>query len=51
MRIFDCHSHWGTKRGYLFRTAEQLGQQEKIWGTKADYFSEEAQADYLRLND
>ena len=50
MKIFDCHSHWGTKRGYLFRTAEQLGQQEKIWGTKADYFSEEAQADYFRKN-
>lgn len=50
MKIFDCHSHWGTKRGYLFRTAEQLAQQEKIWGTKADYFTEQEQADYFRKN-
>jgi predicted TIM-barrel fold metal-dependent hydrolase len=50
MKIFDCHSHWGTKHGYLFRTAEQLAQQEKIWGTKSDYFSDEEQADYFRKN-
>ena len=50
MKIFDCHSHWGTKRGYLFRTAEQLAQQVKIWGTKPDYFSDEEQADYFRKN-
>jgi uncharacterized protein len=50
MKIFDCHSHWGTQRGYLFRTAEQLAQQEKIWGTKPDYFSDEEQADYFRRN-
>ena len=29
MKILDCHSHWGTKRGYIFRTEEQLAQQEK----------------------
>jgi predicted TIM-barrel fold metal-dependent hydrolase len=50
MKIFDCHSHWGTKRGYLFRTTEQLAQQEKIWSTRPDYFSDEEQADYFRKN-
>jgi hypothetical protein len=34
MKIFDCHSHWGTKRGYIFRTDEELAQQERIWKTK-----------------
>jgi predicted TIM-barrel fold metal-dependent hydrolase len=48
MKIFDCHSHWATQRGYLFRTEEQLAQQEKIWGTKASYFTEDEQADYFR---
>ena len=41
MRIFDCHSHWGTERGYIFRTEEQLAQQEKIWKTKATFLSDE----------
>ena len=50
LRIFDCHSHWSTKRGYLFRTEEQLAQQQKIWGTKATYFTEDEQADYFRQN-
>ena len=48
MRIFDCHSHWGTKRGYIFRTEEQLAQQEKIWKTKATFFTEQEQIDYFR---
>jgi uncharacterized protein len=48
MKIFDCHSHWGTQRGYLFRTPEQLAQQQKVWGTPATYFSEDEQADYFR---
>src|SRR6266511_5194583 len=50
MKIFDCHSHWGTRRGYIFRTEEQLAQQEKIWQTKVTFFSEEEQADYFRRN-
>ena len=48
MKIFDCHSHWGTKRGYIFRTEEQLAQQEKIWKTKATFFTEQEQVDYFR---
>ena len=48
MKIFDCHSHWGTRRGYIFRTEDQLAQQEKIWKTKAIFFTEQEQVDYFR---
>jgi predicted TIM-barrel fold metal-dependent hydrolase len=47
-KVFDCHSHWGTKRGYLFRTEAELAQQQKIWGTKAAFLSEDEMADYFR---
>jgi predicted TIM-barrel fold metal-dependent hydrolase len=50
MRIFDCHSHWGTERGYIFRTPIELAQQEKIWGTKPAYQTEAEMADYFRQN-
>jgi len=50
MRIFDCHSHWGTQRGYLFRTAAELARQEAIWKTQVRYYTEEEQAAYLRKN-
>jgi hypothetical protein len=50
MQIFDCHSHWGTKRGYIFRTEEQLVQQEKIWKTKASFFTEAEMVAYFRKN-
>jgi len=49
-RFFDCHSHWGTKRGYIFRTEAELAQQEKIWNTKADFFTEAEMMDYMRSN-
>jgi uncharacterized protein len=48
MRIFDCHSHWGTERGYLFRTPEERAQQKKIWKTEPTFFSEEEMVDYFR---
>ena len=51
MKIFDCHSHWGTKRGYIFRTEEQLAQQEKIWKTKVDFFTDQEMVDYFRKHD
>lgn len=50
MNIIDCHSHWGTQRGYLFRTPEELARQEKIWKTPVRYFTEEEQAAYFRKN-
>src|SRR6188474_2344795 len=49
-KLFDCHSHWGTKRGYLFRTEAELAQQEKIWKTKATFWSEDEMANYFRQN-
>jgi predicted TIM-barrel fold metal-dependent hydrolase len=50
MKIFDCHSHWGTKRGYIFRTEEQLAQQAKIWKTEVSFFSDQEMVDYFRKN-
>ncbi len=50
MKIFDCHSHWATEKGYLFRTLEERAQQERIWRTPAKIFSEAEQADYFRAN-
>jgi predicted TIM-barrel fold metal-dependent hydrolase len=49
-RIFDCHSHWGTRRGYIFRSDAELAQQEKIWKTKATFFSDEEMTGYFRDN-
>jgi predicted TIM-barrel fold metal-dependent hydrolase len=48
VRIFDCHSHWGTRRGYIFRTDAQRAQQEKIWKTKPTFLSEEEMTAYFR---
>jgi predicted TIM-barrel fold metal-dependent hydrolase len=51
MRIFDCHSHWATRKGYLFRTEEDLASQERIWKTKPEYLTEQQMAAYFRQND
>lgn len=50
MNIFDVHSHWGTRRGYIFRTDEQLAQQEKIWQTKVSFFTDDEMVAYFRRN-
>jgi len=50
MRIFDCHSHWATRKGYIFRTERELAQQVNVWGTKPEYMSEDEMADYFRRN-
>jgi len=47
-RIFDCHSHWSTKRGYFFQSPEALESQRKIWGTAAAYDSEDEMAAVFR---
>ena len=47
-RIFDCHSHWATEKGYLFRTERERAQQEKIWRTPFQLFGEDEQAAYFR---
>jgi predicted TIM-barrel fold metal-dependent hydrolase len=50
LRVFDCHSHWGTRRGYIFRTEAELARQESVFKTKPVYMTEEEQAAYLRAN-
>jgi predicted TIM-barrel fold metal-dependent hydrolase len=50
MRIFDCHSHWSTRKGYVFQTDEELKNQERIWGTKASFQTEDEMADTFRRN-
>lgn len=50
MRLFDLHSHWGTKRGYVLQTAEELARQEKTWGSKPRYDTEDEMAAYFRKN-
>jgi predicted TIM-barrel fold metal-dependent hydrolase len=50
MRIFDLHSHWGTERGYVLRSADALAQQKQTWNSTASYDTEEEMAAYLRQN-
>src|SRR5437016_3515671 len=50
MRIFDCHSHWSTRRGYVFQTDEEVANQERIWGTKAGFQTEDEMAATFRRN-
>jgi uncharacterized protein len=47
-RIFDVHSHWGTRRGYPFQTPEELAQQERVFKSKPRYVSEAEMADHFR---
>ncbi len=49
-KLFDLHSHWGTKRGYPLRTEEELAQQEKTWRSSPKYVTEEEMTDYFRKN-
>ena len=50
MKIFDCHSHWATEKGYIFRTEAERAQQEKVWRTPFRLFGEDEQAEYFRKN-
>lgn len=50
MKLFDCHSHWSTRRGYVFQTEEELNNQERIWGTKATFQTEDEMANTFRKN-
>lgn len=51
MKIFDLHSHWGTERGYVLRSADALAQQKQTWNSTARYDTEEEMAAYLRANE
>jgi len=48
MKMIDIHSHWGTKRGYVLRTDEELAQQKKTWNSEPKYATEDQMADYFR---
>jgi uncharacterized protein len=50
MRLFDLHSHWGTKRGYVLQTPEELARQQQTWGSTPRYDTDEEMADYFRRN-
>lgn len=50
MRIFDCHSHWSTDRGYIFQTEEARASQARIWGTEAHIETEQEMTATLRRN-
>lgn len=50
MRVFDLHSHWGTRKGYRLRTDAERAQQPKVWKSTATYVTEREMADYFRKN-
>lgn len=50
MRLFDCHSHWSTRKGYVFQTEAELKNQERIWGTKASFQTEDEMVATFRKN-
>lgn len=51
MKVFDCHSHWGTAKAHIFRTPEELARQEKIWRTQGRYWTEGEMMDFMRANE
>lgn len=48
MRLFDLHSHWGTRRGYVLQTPEELAQQKHTWNSTPKYDTEDEMAAYFR---
>ena len=50
MRLFDVHSHWGTRRGYVLRSEAALAQQAKTWRSEPKYDTEDEMAQYLRAS-
>ena len=48
--FFDCHSHWSTERGYIFQDPVARANQEKIWGTTAEFQTEQEMTDTFRKN-
>jgi predicted TIM-barrel fold metal-dependent hydrolase len=50
MEVIDLHSHWGTERGYVLRTAEALAQQKHTWNSTPKYDTEEEMAAYFRAS-
>jgi len=48
VRLFDLHSHWGTRRGYPLRTPAALAQQRRTWNSEPAYETEEEMAACMR---
>ena len=48
MKLFDLHSHWGTRKAYVLRTEAELAQQRRTWNSDPKYVTEQEMADYLR---
>jgi hypothetical protein len=48
MKLFDVHSHWGTRKGYVLRTEADLAQQRRTWNSDPKYATEQEMTDYLR---
>lgn len=48
MKLIDMHSHWGTERGYVLRTAGELAQQKKTWNSEVRYHTDQEMTDYFR---
>lgn len=48
MKIFDVHSHWGTRRGYPLQSEAELAQQKRVWNSEARYHTDDEMADYFR---
>ncbi len=47
-RIFDCHSHWGTEKGHVFQTPDDLANQKNVFRTEGRLYTEEEMAAYFR---
>ena len=50
MKIFDVHSHWGTRRGYPLQSEAELDKQRQVWNSDPRYHTEEEMADYFRAS-
>ena len=50
MKLIDMHSHWGTQRGYVLRTAAELAQQKKTWNSETKYVTEDEMVAYFRAS-
>jgi predicted TIM-barrel fold metal-dependent hydrolase len=48
VKLFDVHSHWGTRRGYPLQSEAELAQQKRVWNSEPRYHSEAEMADYFR---
>jgi predicted TIM-barrel fold metal-dependent hydrolase len=51
MKLFDCHSHWATERGYPLRGEAALALQKSTWNSAPSYVSEDEMAAYFRRHD